>query len=53
MLFFYLGNDKVSEIQKMRKFRKFFNLEKLSNTWTVQVILKNNDKHKFINKIIE
>ena len=27
----------------MRKFRKFYNLEKLSNTLSVQVISKNNN----------
>ena len=37
----------------MRKFRKFYDLEKLSNTLSVRVILKNNNKNKFINKIIE
>ena len=36
LLFFYLKNDKVSE--KFRKFRQFYNLEKLSNTLSIQVI---------------
>ena len=34
-LFFYLVNDKVSEICQ---FRKFYNLEELSNILSVQVI---------------
>ena len=28
----------------MRKFRKFYNLEKLSNTSSVRVVLKNNNE---------
>ena len=33
----------------MRKFKKFYDLEKWSNTLSVQVILKNNNK-KLIHK---
>ena len=36
----------------MRKFRKFYNFEKLSNTLSIKVILKNNNKIKFNYKII-
>ena len=34
----------VSEIKQYRNLRKFYNLEKLSNTLSVQVLKKNNDK---------
>ena len=43
---------KVPKFLQFKKFRKFYNLEKLSNTLTVQLI-KKITKYKFINKIIE
>ena len=35
----------VFEIYQFRKFKKFYNLEKLSNTLSVQVIERNNNKN--------
>ena len=48
-----MESDEVSEIQQYREFKKFYVLEKLSNTLGFRVISKIIIKNKWINKIIE
>ena len=51
LLFFYLKNDKVSEIEQFRKFMKFGKITKYFECFSKKK--KKITQNKFINKIIE